>query len=262
MFEGIQRFRAKLHAGQRCLGPGITLSDPAVTEALGHVADFVWIDQEHSPIGPEALAAHLIAARASGAAALVRVAGSNESLIKPALDIGAEGIIVPQVRSAAEVRRVVDACRYPPLGRRGYGPRRMTKYGRTGGAEYIRDANTQLFVNVQIENSEALAELHEIVTTPGLDGIVIGPYDLSLSMGAPGRLDDPEIRGAIRRIATEARAAGRYVGIGMGPDDLALAAWAFSIGVQWIQCGGDTGYMVQFADFLYDRIRKPADEHR
>src|SRR5579875_777940 len=107
MFEAIRRFRASLDEGRPCLGPGITLSDPAVTEALGLSADFVWIDLEHSPLGPEALSAHTIAARAAGAAALVRVAGSEEILIKPALDIGAEGIIVPQVRSAAEVRRAV-----------------------------------------------------------------------------------------------------------------------------------------------------------
>jgi 2-dehydro-3-deoxyglucarate aldolase/4-hydroxy-2-oxoheptanedioate aldolase len=255
MFEAVRQFRGKLDAGRRCLGPGITLSDPAVTEALGQFADFVWIDLEHSPIGPEALSAHVIAARAAGAAALVRVAGSDEILIKPALDIGAEGIIIPQVRSAAEVRRAVSVCRYPPRGHRGYGPRRMSSYGRLGAAEYVRTADASLFVSVQIESALALAELGEILATPGLDGIVVGPYDLSFAMGKPGELTDPEIRAAIVRVVREARSAGRYVGMGMGPDDEPLADWAFSIGVQWVQCGGDCGYMVQFADRLYERIR-------
>src|SRR5262245_11011836 len=211
MFEAMRQFRAKLDQGRRCVGAGITLSDPAVTEALGQVADFVWIDLEHSPVGPEALAAHLIAARAAGTAALVRVAGSDEILIKPVLDIGAQGIIVPQVRSAAEVRRAVSACRYPPAGRRGYGPRRMAQYGRHGGADYIRDADAALFVSVQIETTEALAELAAILATPGLDGIVVGPYDLSFAMGKPGALADSEVRTAIEQIVRDARSAGRYV---------------------------------------------------
>src|SRR5579883_1215173 len=255
MFEAIRRFREKLDQGRRCVGAGITLSDPAVTEALGQVADFVWIDLEHSPVGPEALAAHLIAARAAGTAALVRVAGSDENLIKSALDIGAQGIIVPQVRSAAEVHRAVSACRYPPAGRRGYGPRRMSQYGRHGGPAYVRDADAALFVSVQIETAEAVAELAAILATPGLDGIILGPYDLSFSMGKPGELADPEIRATLERIVRDARAAGRYVGTGMGSDDEPLCEWAFSIGVQWVQIGGDCGYMVHFADRLYERIR-------
>ncbi len=234
MFEAIRRFREKLDQGRRCVGAGITLSDPAVTEALGQVADFVWIDLEHSPVGPEALAAHLI---------------------KSALDIGAQGIIVPQVRSAAEVHRAVSACRYPPAGRRGYGPRRMSQYGRHGGPAYVRDADAALFVSVQIETAEAVAELAAILATPGLDGIVLGPYDLSFSMGKPGELADPEIRATLERIVRDARAAGRYVGTGMGSDDEPLCEWAFSIGVQWVQIGGDCGYMVHFADRLYERIR-------
>src|SRR5204863_3783390 len=132
-------------------------------------------------------------------------------------DIGAEGIILPQVRSAAEVRRAVAACRYPPLGRRGFGPRRMSSYGRQGGVESMRTADALLLVSVQIETQEALAEIGEIVTIPGLDGVVVGPYDLSCSMGKPSELTDPEIRAAIRRIVGEARAAGLYVGMGMGP---------------------------------------------
>src|SRR5581483_11399947 len=100
MYKAGQTFRQKLEMGRRCLGPGIALSDPAVTEALGAIADFVWIDLEHSTIGPESLLAHLIAARAAGTASLVRVAGSDVTLIKPVLDAGADGIIVPQVRSA------------------------------------------------------------------------------------------------------------------------------------------------------------------
>jgi 4-hydroxy-2-oxoheptanedioate aldolase len=132
----------------------------------------------------------------------------------------------------------------------------MSRYGRTGGADYVRDADAALFVSVQIETTEALAELPAILATPGLDGIVVGPYDLSFAMGKPGELADPQVRSAIEQTVRAARSAGRYVGMGMGSDDEPIADWAFSIGVQWVQCGGDCGYMVGFADRLYERIRK------
>jgi 2-dehydro-3-deoxyglucarate aldolase/4-hydroxy-2-oxoheptanedioate aldolase len=252
--KAIKKFRHKLKSGQRCLGPGISFSDPAVTEALGETADFVWIDLEHCPIGRESLQAHLIAARATGTAALVRVAGSDEARIKPVLDIGADGVIVPQVRSAAEVRGVVAACRYPPLGQRGFGPRRAANYGRDSVEQFIRAANEDVFVAVQVENVEALGQLDAIVAIPGLDSIVVGPADLSGSMGKLGQLRDLEVEGAVRRIVTTARAAGLSVGIGMGPDE-EYARWVLEIGVQWVQCGGDFSYMVSYADRLYERLR-------
>src|SRR5437764_15313977 len=116
MFAAMRRFREKLDAGRLCLGAGISFTDPAVTEALADSVDFVWIDLEHSPIGVESLQAHLIAAKAGGTAALVRVPSSDVGWIKRVLDIGAPGIIIPQVRSVDEVRGVVAACRYPTMG--------------------------------------------------------------------------------------------------------------------------------------------------
>jgi 2-keto-3-deoxy-L-rhamnonate aldolase RhmA len=254
MFDEIHAFRSKLAAGQRCLGAGISFSDPAVTEALGPSVDFVWIDLEHSTIGPEALLGHLIAARAAGVAALVRVAASGAARLKPVLDAGAGGIIVPQVGSAAEVREVVVDCRYPPLGRRGYGPRRPSDYGRKGGEDYLHWANESLFVSVQIENVGALAEIDDIVTIPGLDSVVLGPADLSASMGRPLKFDDPDLLAAIRRVVARGHAAGLSVGMGMGPS-AAQARQAFGLGVDWIQCGGDFSYMVAHVDVLYELIR-------
>src|ERR1051326_6732481 len=114
MYSAIRAFRERLKAGRPCLGAAITISDPAVTEALGREVDFFWIDLEHTPLNLETLQAHLIAARAVNVAAIVRVPGSEVPFIKRVLDMGAPGIIVPQVRSAAEVKQVVDACRYKP----------------------------------------------------------------------------------------------------------------------------------------------------
>jgi len=251
----VDRFRELLDSGRLCLGPAITFSDPAVTEALAPSVDFVWIDLEHNPISLESLTAHLIAARAGGAPALVRVPSSDVAWLKRVLDTGAEAVIVPQIRSADEVRQVVSACRYPPQGTRGFGPRRAADYGRRDAAEYVAEANTRVFVAIQIETAEAFRDLDAILAVPGFDSIVIGPYDLSGSMGMLGQVHHPTVVEAVGMIASKARAAGRYVGIGMAPDE-EHALRAARQGVQWVQCGCDFGYMIQFAEGLYGRIRK------
>ena len=130
----------------------------------------------------------------------MRVPTSDVGWIKRVLDIGSPSIIVPQVRSAEEVRGVVAACRYPPVGRRGFGPRRPSNYGRIGGADYFKLANEIVFVCAQIETAESLRELDAIVTIEGLDCIVIGPNDLSGAMGLPGQPNWPDFRERLQGI--------------------------------------------------------------
>ena len=255
MISHIHKFRERLKAGDVCLGVGITFSDPTVTEALCDSVDFVWIDLEHNPMSVESMTGHLIAARAGGAPALVRVPCGDIGWIKRVLDSGAEGIIFPQAGSADDVRAFVSACRYPPMGTRGYGPRRPSNYGRDGGIEYLERANRELFVVAQIETAGALADVDKIVAIRGLDSIVIGPNDLSGSMGLPGQPRHPDVLAAIRTIVKKAKAAGLPVGIGMG-GDVGHACEAAQMGVQWIQCGSDFSYMNNYADRLYADIRK------
>ncbi len=206
MICNIHKFRAKLKAGQVCLGPGISLSDPAVTEALCDSADFLWLDLEHSPISLESLQAHLIASRAGGTPILVRVPSGEVAWVKRVLDIGAEGVILPQAGSVAEVEQFVAACRYPPQGRRGFGPRRATNYGRQNLADYLSAANREVFVAIQIETVAALEAVDAIVRVPGIDSLVIGPADLAGALaGAPGQVEHPKVMDAIATICSRAR---------------------------------------------------------
>jgi 2-keto-3-deoxy-L-rhamnonate aldolase RhmA len=254
MYEAVANFRKALDAGQKCLGAGITLADSAIVEALAPAVDFFWIDLEHTHLSYETVQNHLIAARAGGKPALVRVRGSDVAHIKPILDIGASGIIVPQVQTAQEVRAIVATCRYAPHGNRGYGPRRAANYGRDGGDDWLRRVNEQLFVAVQIENLSALAELDEIVAIGGLDSLALGPYDLSMALGHPGETQHPAVAAELDRIVTTALKAGKYVGSGMG----AYARDAFAAadrGVQWLQIGDDYGYMVAQVETLFREIR-------
>jgi 2-dehydro-3-deoxyglucarate aldolase/4-hydroxy-2-oxoheptanedioate aldolase len=260
MICNIHKFRDKLKAGRVCLGPGVSLTDPAVTEALCDSVDFLWLDLEHSPISLESLQNHLIAARAGGAPILVRVPSGEVAWVKRVLDIGAEGVILPQAGSLAEVEQFVAACRYPPQGRRGFGPRRASNYGRQSLASYLAATNRDVFVAVQIETVAALEALDAIVRVPGIDSLVIGPADLAGALvGAPGQVEHPRVIEAIGTICTRARAAGLWVGIGMGPN-ADFATRVARLGVQWIQCGGDCGFMIHAADTLYQGIRRRLEE--
>ena len=254
MISHIHKFREKLAAGTLCLGTGVTFSDPAVSEALAASVDFLWIDLEHNPMSLESMQGHLIAARAGGAPAIVRVPTTDVAWIKRVLDTGAEGIIFPQVKSAAQVQAAVSACRYPVLGNRGYGPRRPSHYGRRSGDEFLEDCNRGIFTIAQIETVEALRELDQILAVKTLDSLVIGPYDLSGSMGMLGKVTHPEVLDALRQILGKAKKAGIPVGMGCG-NDVPFARAAVEMGVTWLQCGSDFSYMVSEADRLFAAVR-------
>ena len=191
MISNIQKFRKQLAAKELSLGAGITLNDPVVVEALSEVVDFVWIDTEHTPMGIETLLGQLIAARAGGVPALVRIPGSDLNVLKRILDTGAEGIIVPQVRTAEEVQAIVNACRYTPMGNRGWGPRRPSNYGRLSQAEIVQGSNEELFVAVQIEIRMDL----KILTTSSRSNTLIrswlGPTTFRRRWGFLARLSIP-----------------------------------------------------------------------
>ena len=243
----IEAFRQKLSSGQVCIGVSITMNDPLIADALGDSADFFWIDLEHSNMSPEALNGHLLAARSRGVASLVRVTGNTTPFIKPVLDVGADGIIAPRVSSVAEVEDIVRDCRYPPVGRRGYGPRVPSNYGRDGGADFIERANENVFVAAQIETAEAMDVIAEIAAVPGLDSLAIGPMDLSGALGTLGDTEDPKVVAAIETIVSAARAAGLYVGVGLGADAERACTMA-DRGLQWIHVGCDFHYLVKCAD--------------
>ena len=253
--ENAKKFREKLRRGQIPLGCGVSFTDPTVSELFSHVLDFVWIDMEHNALSLETVQAHIMATKGSDAAALVRVPWNDPVLIKPVLDIGADGIIAPLVRSAEEVRLAVAACRYPPEGIRGFGPRRPIQYGRTGDADYCRRANEEIISIVQIEHIDAVNAIDEIVKVPGLTAIVVGANDLAGSMGHMGNPQHPEVQGAIESVVNKAGEAGVSPGIGIADDPEALMAWV-SKGVQWVQVGVDWAHLARAIDTSVGRLRE------
>lgn len=248
-------FLDKLHAGELVLGTGITFTDPTATEMLAGMFDFVWIDMEHNALTLETVQLHLMATRSSSATPLVRVPWNDPVLIKPVLDIGTAGVVVPFVNSAEEARRAVAACKYPPEGIRGFGPRRPAEYGRLGGPEFCKAANDTIITIVQIEHVDAVRNLDAILDVEGLTAIVIGSNDLSGSMGLMGQPRHPDVLRVVESIIDKARKAGKYPGIAIGNNADMLVDWAEK-GAQWLMMGNDYTLMLHAADQIAGEIRK------
>lgn len=248
-------FARKLAAREICAGTCVTFSDPTVTEAMAGSVDFVWIDTEHNPLSLAAVQGHVMAVKGTETSALVRVPANDPNLIKPVLDLGAHGVIVPLVRTAEDVRRAVAACRYPPDGIRGFGPRRPSGYGRVGGAEYCRAANAAIVTVVQIELADAVANLKEILRVPGLASIVVGPNDLAASLGFPGEPGNPAVVTTIERVLEEAARAGVPAGIAVGDDPKVFTGW-IAKGARWVAVAADFILLARAADRFVAAIRE------
>jgi 4-hydroxy-2-oxoheptanedioate aldolase len=171
-------------------------------------ADFLVVDREHSPIGREALHAMIAATAGTGCAPLVRVPALDEGEVKLALDAGAEGICFPMVRSVEDVERCAALVRYPPAGSRGWGPFvAHSRYG-TSPADYSSAVGPHITCWVQIETLEAVQSIEAIVRVPGVDVVIVAPFDLSMALGVEGRFDAPDFVEAVAAIERAAAEAG------------------------------------------------------
>lgn len=207
------RLRPLLQSGAATLGGWCAIPDALVAQVMaGAGFDWVCLDTQHGLIDRAAMVGMLNALDAHGVPAVVRVPSNDAAAIMAALDAGADGIIIPLVNSAAEAAAAVDACRYPPLGRRSWGPVRASL--RQPG--YVpATANAEVLCIPMIETVEAVEAIEEICAVPGVDGLFIGPNDLSLS--ASGTIEDagrkPVDQDLIARVVATARARGIHVGI-------------------------------------------------
>ena len=208
-------FKAALAAGRNTIGLWNTTPGPVVAELLaGAGFDWVMIDTEHSPTDIPDTLGMLQAMAGYPTSALVRVASNDAVLIKRVLDLGAQTIMVPYVQTVDDARRAVEAMRYPPRGIRGMGgTTRATRYGTV--PDYVAQAETELCLLVQVETAATLSRIEAIAAVDGVDGLFIGPNDLSATMGYPGQVTHPAVVGAIedalRRIDATGKAAGILV---------------------------------------------------
>ena len=212
------QMRRLLEGDRPALGAWTYLSDPALIEIMAAVGlDYTCIDMEHNGLDMEGLQSHLRAAYAGNLAAIVRVWKNEPELIMRILDCGADGVVVPHVDTAEEARAAVSACRYPPLGHRGWSSHsRAGEYGAHGAkseVDFAQQINRDVVCGVYIEDIEAVKNIDEIVSVPGVDFCQIGPSDLTASMGLTGHSQRPEVGEAINRVHDACMAAGVKLGM-------------------------------------------------
>ena len=207
-------FRRRVLDGEPVLGCFLTWPSSGVVELAGLAGfDFVLIDVEHGFFSIESVAAMVLAADAAGIAAVVRPPTAVSEHLGRYLDAGAAGTLLPRVESAAMARAALDALKFAPEGKRGLGGVRANRYATMPLADFVRRANNETLVAVQIEREGALAELPALAQLPAVDVLFVGPNDLSQALGSPGDTSSERYRSALERIASEAARAGKTAGI-------------------------------------------------
>jgi 2-dehydro-3-deoxyglucarate aldolase/4-hydroxy-2-oxoheptanedioate aldolase len=207
-----QSFRKRLQTGGTLIGSLLQMPLPENAEAFVQAGyDWLFVDLEHSPMDARN-ALDILAAVDSRIPCVVRVPWNDEAHIKKALDIGATGIIVPLVNSAEDANLAVGRCKYPPTGFRSVGVTRAHRFDLDFDA-YMNKANEEIAVIVQVEHIEAVRNIDAILDVPGIDGVFVGPFDLSGSMDLPGQINHPQVQAAIRQViaACEKRDIARCI---------------------------------------------------
>lgn len=239
--------RAALHEGRPAFGSWLQSGNSAIAEVMAKAGfDWLAIDLEHSTIDLETTFTLIQVIDLAGCAPLVRLSANDPVQIKRVMDAGAWGVIVPSVRSAAEARQAVDAVKYPPQGTRGVGLGRAHGFG-PGFADYLEACHEGSIVIPMIEQKEGVEHVDEILAVPGVDGVFIGPYDLSASYGVMGELRHPLVLAAMQRVVAAARASGKAAGVHVVHPPATQVADRMAEGFRLIAYGGDMLFLTPAA---------------
>ena len=260
MSHAIEDFAQRIRNRERLIGYWLLADSPLMAERLAAGGyDYLCIDQQHGLLGYQGIRDGLVAIDAGGGlgprptVGLVRVAENGLRCIGQALDAGAAGVIVPMVNNATEAEAAVCNAKYPPLGKRSYGPMRSE----LRRSRDLARVNATTLIAVMIETAEGLENVEEIAAVPGVDALYVGPYDLTLTVGG-GNPDDPKAMAArdaaLRRILDAAHGCGKAVGI--HADDGDMAAARLRLGFDFISIEGDLVHLQQVAEEHLEHARR------
>jgi len=240
----------KISDGKYSLG-GWVISNSITSAEIMAQAGFEWvcIDAEHSPVSKETASNMFRVIERYGAEPFVRVSLNDEVEIKKFMDMGARGIIVPMIKSYQEVEKAISYIKYPPLGSRSYALSRCTGYGDLS-TEYFENANNEVFIAIMIEHIDAVKDLDLIFAHKEINSILIGPYDLSGSLGIPGEFDHPDFKSTLNLINQKAREYSINLGIHeINPTKKKIKTY-IKDGFKFIACGMDTLFLLEKAKEL------------
>ncbi len=243
------RFKAALADEQAQIGCWMCFGDTVAADLMSQTGfDWLVVDGEHGPNDIRSITDQVRVLSRTDSHAVVRVPIGEDWVLKQALDAGAQTVLVPMVDTGAQAEAIVRACRYAPDGVRGMGGygARVTNFG--GISDYVTTANAEICVLVQAETRAAIANLDDILAVDGVDGVFIGPADLSADMGFPGNPDAPEVQAVIQDAITRIRAAGKAAGILVF--SLEAAKTCLELGATFVAVGIDTALLAQAARAL------------
>ena len=246
-------FKHAIAAGQLQIGLWCSLCSNITAEIVSHSGyDWLLLDTEHSPNEVPDVLSQLQAVQTGTASAIVRPAWNDMVLIKRYLDIGAQTLLIPFVQTPDEARAAVAATRYPPGGIRGItGSGRASRYGRV--KDYLKNASSEICVLVQVETKSALDQIEKIASVEGIDGVFIGPNDLSASFGHIGNWGHPEVQAALKDAVVRLKKIGKPAGILTPNEEEAkrFVEWGYT----FVAVGSDLGLLAKNADALAKRFK-------
>ena len=249
--------KGKLAEGQKPVGIFADTCSSYVVECIGKAGfDYVIIDNEHSPIEAETSADLIRACELSGMTPLCRVREISRPAILKLLDVGAQGLIVPNVKTMDEVKELVSYAKFSPIGNRGFCPSRKDGWGcdlNMTVPESMKYHNEQVLLVPQCETAEALEIIEDIAACEGVDGIFIGPFDLSISMGIPGDFSNPLFQAALKRIIDACHACGKFCILFTGTKEGVIDG--FNKGVDTMTYSLDAGLIIECFKERLDAIR-------
>jgi len=235
--------KQKLREKKTTLGGWIMIGHPTIVELYAEEFDWICVDLEHTCISLETFSNLVLAAKGTGCDVLARLSGIDSTQAKAVLDAGADGIIVPDVRSGTQAEKAVSMARFAPKGTRGSSLCRASNFGKDF-FDYQKRNNKDVIVVVMIESIEAVKCRHDILNVEGLDAVLIGPYDLSASLGLNGQLQHEDVIDAQRQILESCRRNDVNAGIHIPHVDPGQLVSRIEEGYRFIACGLDTEFII------------------
>jgi 4-hydroxy-2-oxoheptanedioate aldolase len=244
-----------LQNGKNVFGPFMKFTDPAAVEIMGFAGfDFVIIDAEHGPISMENAQNMIRAAESVNITPIIRVGSNEEVLILRALDIGAQGIEIPQISSKPDAVRAVKSVKFSPQGERGVCRYvRAANYSSMDKFKYFESANKETMIIAHIEGVEGINNLDEILSVSGIDVIFIGPYDLSQSLGIPGQVNNSLVVEKMKEVVLKCKQ--NKVAVGTFADDVETAKSWVSLGVQYMSFSVDVGILYDISKTIIKELK-------
>lgn len=252
--------KEKIANGENTLGVFQVLGDASIAEIIGYAGfDYVLIDTEHGPYDVQEAQEYVRASKLAGTTPLVRVKDRSRNSILKMLDIGAMGLVIPHLHDIDEIKRVVEYGKYYPIGERGFGATSgntflTAEYTKKGIEELFRVHNEESLIIPQCETKESLENIEEIVKIDGVDGIFIGPYDLSVSLGIPGETESPQIIEAVNRVVRACKAEGKFTII--YTDKVESIQKNYELGVDSVTYSSDASILSGMLISIIEQVKK------